>query len=510
MSEDILSASSRNLKEVQAVNKELTQKALYMRCVGYLSRVKEQLLMQTIYEIDNSKKELMKVYRAMQRQSDIISRQKSELEEKNTMLERIQKELEDRVNERTGQLEIVNQELRREIEERKSAEKEKHKYLEQLVQARKMESIGRMAGGIAHDFNNLLTAVLGYGQLALNKLANDDPLTAELNIILDAGERAAALTRQLMAFSRKQTLEVRVVSLNRIVLGMAKMLERMLGTSFDVLVHIEPTLANVKADVCQMEQVLLNLAINARDAMPNGGRLVIETTNVEFKDSVANYPQDLKPGNYVMLAVTDTGEGITPDVLDKIFEPFFTTKKEGKGTGLGLATVHAIVRQHNGHISVYSELERGTTFKIYLPATPQPLAEREVPVFTGMPNGTETILVVDDQPTIRRLVIDTLQFLGYKILEAGCGEEALEIWEKCGEKIDLALIDVIMPGMTGKELRNELLKKSTPSKMILMSGYTDHILSQYGVVTPETAFLQKPFSPSQLATKIRSVLDGKE
>ncbi|MCP4153767.1 MAG: response regulator [bacterium] len=509
MSEDIRGFSSGNIRAVTDINKALMEKALHMRCISYLSHVKEQLLVETIFELDRGKKDVIKMAHDIELQRNSINEHKKELEQKNRQLEQMKLDLEERVKERTAELEKVNRELLKEIDEREQAEKENQKYRAQLLQAQKMESIGRLAGGVAHDFNNLLTAILGYSQLALYKLPENSPLTMELGNIMDAGEKAAALTKQLLAFSRKQVLQMKVVNLNRVVRNMTKILRRMLGEDLVMDIHCEESLVNIIADVPQLEQILLNLAVNARDAMPGGGRLHIETANITIKEPYWNFAQSIKPGPYVMLAVTDTGKGMPPEVQENIFDPFFTTKEVGKGTGLGLATVHGVVKQHNGYIFVYSEVDNGTTFKIYLPATSRGIEVAHDKVMADMPPGTECILVVDDKSAIRRLVADTLQPLGYTILTASGGKNALEIFNTHPGDIHLVITDMIMPGMKGSVLKKKLLAHATPPQgIIAMSGYSEGILPGDTDGTPGMNFLPKPFSPSQLAHKVREVLDG--
>lgn len=505
--DDILKIGTGQIDDLRVINRNLTEKALRMRCLSYLSKVKEHLLVETIFEIDAGKKNIWKMAMDIERQQDTIIKQNVELENKNQELKRLQKELEYRVTERTVELEQINEELHREIFERQRAEEETRKMQEQLLQSQKMESVGRLAGGVAHDFNNLLTAILGYCQLAMKKVPTFCPLRKELDIIYDAGEKGATLVRQLLAFSRKQVLEIKVINLNDIVENMGKILDRMLGKQLEMVIHAESSLANIKADVGQVEQVLVNLAINARDAMPSGGRLSIDTGDVELSEEYVKYHDGLKPGPYVMLAVADTGHGMTEDVQNRIFDPFFTTKEVGKGTGLGLATVHGIVKQHKGHIMVKSEPGKGSTFRIYFKATGAKKEIREPREKISMPRGSETILVVDDDAEIRNLLVDTLTPLGYHVLDAASGEEALKIPQSLPKKIDLLLTDIIMPGMNGKELNDFFKKKYPETKVMFMSGYLDTVVSQYVGPEPGSMFVQKPFSPSKLANTLRTVLD---
>jgi len=383
-----------------------------------------------------------------------------------------------------------------------------HKGLEsQLLQAQKMEAIGRLAGGIAHDFNNLLTTIIGYCEIILIKLPKDHPLKEKIGFIHTAGEKAADLIHQLLAFSRKQVLELKPVNLNKIVEDMGKMTARMIGEDVNLQFNTNLPMGNIMADSGQIEQILMNLAVNARDAMPNGGSLIIETTEVFLDNEFAIRREGLKPGSYIMLAVTDTGEGMTQEVQKKIFEPFFTTKELGKGTGLGLATVFGIVKQHNGYIYVYSEPGSGTTFKIYLPLAGKVKKEVTEKRQPSMPHGRERILVVDDAPSICRLVTDTLQPLGYQVLEAYTAKNAIEISKSKEEKIDLLLTDVIMPEMNGKELADTLKQMRPDIKVIFMSGYTDNIIIQEGIMDSDLILINKPLIPNVLARKLREVLD---
>ncbi|MBI5632331.1 MAG: response regulator [Nitrospirae bacterium] len=377
----------------------------------------------------------------------------------------------------------------------------------QLLQAQKMESVGRLAGGVAHDFNNLLSAILGYSELLLTELPEDAPARRDVGIISDAGNKAATLVRQLLAFSRKQVLEMKTVKINDLVENIAKMLRVVLGEDLILELNLNPAIRNVKADAGQIEQVLMNLAVNARDAMPCGGRLTVETENIELDEDYARTHANVKPGMYVMLAVTDTGAGMSRAVQEKIFEPFYTTKGS-RGTGLGLSTVYGIVNQHGGNIYVYSEEGIGTTFKVYLPATVSAddvvaeAAKKTIDL-----RGKETVLVVDDEASIRRLIIDTLTPLGYNAIEASCGEEALQRSAMTKNGIDLLLTDVIMPDMNGHELAVRMKQMRPGMKIIFMSGYTDETIGSHGIIDPNIKFLQKPLTPKKFATSIRETLD---
>jgi PAS domain S-box-containing protein len=387
------------------------------------------------------------------------------------------------------------------ISERKQLEQE-------LMQAQKMEAVGRLAGGVAHDFNNLLTAIIGYGQLALAGLDRVHPSYASIQEIIRAGERAASLTRQLLAFSRKQVLQPQLIELNSILSDLGNMLARLIGEDVDIRFVLDATLKKIKADPGQIEQVVLNLVVNARDAMPGGGKLTIETKNVYLDEKYTQWHLALSPGSYIMLAVTDTGCGMDAETRSHIFEPFFTTKEHGKGTGLGLSTVYGIVKQSGGDILVYSEAGRGTTFKIYLPALDDGMVGSEVRQHNdSVPTGSELILLVEDESMVRELASNILRGLGYDVLEASSGEDALIIALQQKGKIDLLLTDVVMPRMSGKELADRIQTSQSDIKVLFTSGYTDDAIVHLGVLERGTAFLQKPFTPSSLARKVRETLD---
>jgi two-component system cell cycle sensor histidine kinase/response regulator CckA len=380
---------------------------------------------------------------------------------------------------------------------------------EQLRHAQKMEAIGRLAGGVAHDFNNLLTAIIGYSQIVLASLSPNDLLRKEVDEIQKAGKRAASLTSQLLAFSRRQVLQPRLLDLNMIVSNTVKMLRRLIGADIQLVTMLSSDLGHVKIDPGQMEQVIMNLAVNARDAMPRGGKLTIETANTLLDDSYAREHISMQPGPYVLLAVTDTGVGMNAETRSHIFEPFFTTKETATGTGMGLSMVYGIVKQSGGYIWVYSEPGKGTTFKIYLPQIEEAEDSALQRDDTGyLPRGTETILLVEDELAVRDLTARILSELGYTVIEASNGEEALQISsERAHGEIDLLLTDVVMPQMSGK-LLTDLVKAARPGiKVLYSSGYTDNALVHHGSLEPGTAFLQKPFSPSGLARKVREVLD---
>jgi len=397
----------------------------------------------------------------------------------------------------------------RDITEIKRAEEHRHDLEAQLSQAQKMESVGRLAGGVAHDFNNLLTVILGYAEIALADSKALSPMAqGQIQLIHKAGERARDLTRQLLAFGRKQTLQMTDVDLNVVVVGFGKMLRRLIGEDIQVQNLLDPRIGIVKADPAQIEQVFLNLALNARDAMPNGGRLTVETADVVLDDAYAAVHPDVEPGDYVMLAVSDTGCGMSPETQKMVFEPFFTTKDPGKGTGLGLATVYGIVKQHRGHISVYSELGRGTTFKVYLPRVVQSGQEEAAAAAAAPPvGGTETILLVEDDAAVRQLTCGILADLGYDMIEAQSGRDAVRLAAE-RETIHLLLTDVIMPEMSGREVFTQVAAVHPAIKVLYMSGYTADIIAHHGVLDEGVHLLQKPFTRRSLAQKIREVLAG--
>ena len=376
---------------------------------------------------------------------------------------------------------------------------------EQFRQAQRLDSIGQLAGGVAHDFNNLLTVINGYAAMAEEELPPDSPVINHLHEIRSAGERGAQLTNQLLAFGRKQLLRPVVVNLNQVVDGLSKMLQRLIGENISLVSKLAADLRNVKADPSQLQQVIMNLAINSRDAMPGGGTLIIETANVHWDEAyVSKHPQ-VQPGPHVMLAVTDNGVGMTPETQERLFEPFFTTKPAGRGTGLGLSTVYGIIRQSGGRIWVYSEPGRGSTFKIYFPCSDEPVADA-APLPQIDLRGQETILVVEDQEEVRTLAVMVLSKFGYTVFSAGGPEEALTFCQSYAGRLDLLLTDVIMPVMSGRQLV-ERLKVLLPNLQVLyMSGYTDNAIAHHGVLEDNVAYLQKPFTAEQLAEKVRRVL----
>jgi signal transduction histidine kinase/ActR/RegA family two-component response regulator len=400
---------------------------------------------------------------------------------------------------------VVNAQL---YAERIHAEEERAALQDQLRQSQKMEAIGTLAGGVAHDFNNLLTIIKGNSQLSLKEIKKDDPLRENIEEVEKAADRAAALTRQLLAFSRQQVLEMRVLDLNTILRDLEKMLRRVIGEDIGLVTLLAENLGTVKADPGQIEQVVMNLAVNARDAIPSGGKLTIETTNVELDENYARNHVAVPPGPYVMLSMSDTGAGMTPEVKAKIFEPFFTTKEKGRGTGLGLSMVYGIVKQSGGNIWVYSEPGQGTTFKIYLPRVDEPLEEAgEVVVQKELTGRGETILVVEDEEKVRQVTVQILTKNGYTVLEASHGDEAKQICEEHGGPIHLIVTDVVMPGMNGRQLAKSLEPHHPEMKVLYMSGYTDDAIVHHGVLDKGLHFLQKPFNLEDLLKKVREVLE---
>lgn len=380
---------------------------------------------------------------------------------------------------------------------------------EQLRQSLKMEAIGRLAGGVAHDFNNLLTTILGYSELLIMDLDKDSPVGKSLKTIYEAGEKAAALTHQLLAFSRKQDIELKAVDLDQVITQMGKMLTRVV--SEDIRLELRPHAGQrtIQADRGQLEQIIMNLVVNGSDSMPDGGRLIIETNPVVLDDEYAKNHDEVEPGPYVMLSVSDTGEGMAPEVMEKIFDPFFTTKELGKGTGLGLATVFGIIKQHNGHVHVYSEPGMGTTFKIYFPQVTGTLEKVVEQAPEPMPKGAENILIVDDEKDIVDLIAATLKPLGYKITITTDPKEAVTLHRETKEKFDLLLTDVIMPEMNGRQLAEALTAKQPDLKVIYMSGYTDDVIKRHSLMEQGFELINKPLLPRPMAKKLRAVLDGK-
>jgi len=387
---------------------------------------------------------------------------------------------------------------------------ERRQLEEQLRQSQKMDAVGRLAGGIAHDFNNLLTVIAGRAQMILARLRPEEPIHRDATLVRTTADRAAALTQQLLAFSRKQVLQPQVLDLNAVMTAMEPMLSRLIGEDIELAVVPTKGLDRVKADPGQIEQVIVNLVVNSRDAMPQGGRLTIETANVELDEAYARRHVAVPAGQYVMLAVSDNGVGMDESTCSRVFEPFFTTKEQGKGTGLGLATVYGIVKQSGGDIRLYSEVGAGTTFKIYLPriaelvAPADPAASPVIPV----PRGDETVLLVEDEPEVRDLAREILEGGGYTVLQACDAQEAVFLAERHSGAIHLLLTDVIMPRQSGRALVERLQPLRPEMQVLYMSGYTNEAIVRHGVLDPDTLFIQKPFSPAGLGHKVRAAIDG--
>jgi two-component system, cell cycle sensor histidine kinase and response regulator CckA len=378
----------------------------------------------------------------------------------------------------------------------------------QFRQAQKMEAVGRLAGGVAHDFNNLLMVISGYAEVLLERTRKADQLYPKIEAIHQATDRATTLTRQLLAFSRKQLLELKVVDLNIIIENIERLLRPLIGENIELQTRLAADLGRTRADAGQIEQVLMNLVVNSKDAMPSGGKITIQTANARMNnEDVRREYSYIQPGQYVVLSVTDTGEGMDKEIQSRIFEPFFTTKEKGKGTGLGLSTVYGIIKQSRGYVLVESEPGLGTTFRIYLPRVEDAL-EPAGPAGVSRPQagGSETVLLVEDEESVRQLVRETLESKGYKVLEADNGEAALRIVSEYSEKIDMLITDVVMPGMSGRELSARLCASRPQTKVLYLSGYTEDAIGHEGVVDPDTAFLQKPFTLQMLSRKVREVL----
>jgi len=393
--------------------------------------------------------------------------------------------------------------VNRDITERKQLE-------EQFRQAQKMEAVGRLSGGVAHDFNNLLGVIIGYGEILQESITSADPLRVSVDEILKASHRAASLTRQLLAFSRQQMLDPKILDLNAVVRDMEKMLRRLIGEDIELKTELDPAVARIKADAGQIEQVVLNLAVNARDAMPRGGKVVLTTSNFHMDEEfIRRYPYPVALGDYLLLTVSDTGIGMDAATRLRVFEPFFTTKEKGKGTGLGLSMVYGVVKQSGGYIDVMSEPNAGATFKIYLPHAQGELVPQIHGELLASQHGTEMILLVEDEPSLRALARHQLESCGYSVFEAGSGAEALEVARKYTGTIHLLLTDVVMPGMNGRTLAEELLRQRPNVSIVYMSGYTGQVVGADGVLDEGSCFLAKPFTREALARKLREALDGK-
>jgi two-component system, cell cycle sensor histidine kinase and response regulator CckA len=377
----------------------------------------------------------------------------------------------------------------------------------QLLRAQKMEAVGRLAGGVAHDFNNMLTVIAGYNRMVLDELSTLDPLRGYAEEILKAADRAAALTNQLLAFSRRQIMQPRVINLNAVIGQTESMLRRLIGEDIQLVMSLGADTGNIKADPHHIEQAIVNLAVNGRDAMPAGGRIIIETSNVQIDETYAKTHMGVQPGEFVMIAVSDTGHGMDSATRQNIFEPFFTTKQRGKGTGLGLATVYGMVKQSGGDIWVYSEPGRGTTFKLYFPRVAEPVSagviEDPQPLHR---DGGETVMLVEDETQVRDLEVRMLKQLGYTVLAAANGEEAMEISRAYLGEISLLVTDVVMPNMSGRQVADALLASRPGIRVLYLSGYTENTVVNHGVLDSNVNFLSKPFSREALARKIREIL----
>ena len=436
-------------------------------------------------------------------QLQLVNRQlEAEVRERRSAEERVRHvndDLERRVAARTAELAQSVDKLRREIARREELERE-------LVHSQKMEAVGRLAGGVAHDFNNLLTVILGYGEILREQFLNDPEALESADEILRAGQRASALTSQLLAFSRRQIAVPRVIDLNHAVEQMEKMLRRVIGEDVELIIRTTPDLAAIVADPSHIDQVIMNLAVNSRDAMPDGGKLILETANVSFTEEYVGKHLNIQPGAYVMLAVSDTGTGMDEATQSRIFEPFFTTKGQGKGTGLGLSIVYGIVKQAGGEIMVYSEPGQGTVFKIYFPAADQVPEQSAEVGETRRDHGTGTILLVEDEDQVRSLTSSILSRHGYRVLTAASGAEALQIARDHSEPIHLLLTDVVMPGMNGAVLAQEMRALRPEIRILYMSGYTDASITGEAVFAGDVAYIEKPFTSAALQEKVQAAI----
>lgn len=502
MKNDIRSATEQHVNDIRSINRDLVEKALNMRCQGYMEHVKSQLLTHTIFEVDKGKKFLKEL-------NDRVTSHEEELQHKNRRLLEAKAELEERVKLRTHELELKTKELERRVAMHEATEEERKKLELQFIQAQKMESIGRLAGGVSHDFNNMLSSILGYCELAMTKLIPGSPVYQDLSFVMKAANRAVELTRQLLAFSRKQVLETKPVDLNEELENLNKMLKRLISEDIGIEFKLNAEEATVLADVVQLEQVMMNLAVNARDAMPKGGKIIIETNTANIDEAYCKLHSDILPGNYLELQISDNGIGMPRDIRDHIFEPFYTTKEEGKGTGLGLSTVYGIIKQHKGSIYVYSEEGSGTTFKILLPLTElkHPYKDTGISAEPVKP-GSESILVVDDEEVIRQVIVDSLEGFGYTTYPMENADQALQFLEQNNHKIDLLLTDVVLPGKSGKDLASLILDKYPETRILFMSGYSADIIADRNLLDQGVELIRKPIRPSSLARKIRELLDS--
>ena len=434
-----------------------------------------------------------------------------EVGEASLQLEQLQRDWHVRVRERTAELEHVNDRLLREIADHMRTEKQLALAQEQLSHAQRLEAVGRLAGGIAHDFNNMLSVVLGYSLSMIETLPTGSTMRADLEEIKRAGERATELTRQLLAFGRQQVLNPKILDLNEVISEVERMLSRVLGEDIELLTKLTSPLWKVKVDRGQIEQVLTNLMMNARDAMPHGGKLMIESAHAVFDESYVREHPGAAAGPHVVIAVSDTGVGMDKQTQARAFEPFFTTKEQGKGSGLGLATVFGTVKQSGGHIWVYSEVGQGTTFKLCFPRCDALFGLPDSTVSApraSLPRGNETILLVEDDPQLRALARNILLRQGYQVLDAGEPTAALKICESFAGTIDLLLTDVVMPRMSGRELADRFCELRPHTRVLYMSGYTDNAIVHHGILDPSVEFLQKPITPDSLTRRVRGVLDA--
>jgi len=397
------------------------------------------------------------------------------------------------------------------ITERKQREEQFKNLNQQFMQAQKMEAIGRLAGGIAHDFNNILTVIQGSCELALFDMKNFENLKKRIEDIKNAADKAGSLTRQLLAYSRRQVMEMKVININDLIINLEKMLKRLIGEDILLTTFFQEDIDMIKADPQQIEQIIINLAINAKDAMPKGGKLIIETKNIYLDNDYAKNHPGVKPGLHIMLSISDTGTGMTDVIKEHLFEPFFTTKEKGKGTGLGLSTVYGIVKQTGGHIWVYSELNKGTTFKIYFPCVHDKSKDAKIEKMKEVEKpsgGNETILIIEDEEIVRESTGDMLTVLGFNVLKAANGNDALSLCNSYRDPIHLILLDVVMPGLSGPKLFEEVKKTHPESKLLFMSGYTDNIIVHHGILEDGIEFIQKPFTVKEISKKIRGILDN--
>jgi len=393
------------------------------------------------------------------------------------------------------------------ITERKKEEEDKEKLRAQLQQAQKMEAIGHLAGGVAHDFNNILSAIVGYAHITMMKMKDDDPLRSNLEQILASSEKAANLTKSLLAFSRKQIMQMKTVNINDIVLGMITILNRVIGEDIYLQVNTAVHDLIVNVDTNQIEQVIMNLTTNARDAMPGGGTLTVRTEEIEIDENYIQMHQEGEVGKYAVLSFTDTGMGMDEKTRENIFDPFFTTKDVGKGTGLGLAMIFGTIKQHNGFINVYSEPGKGTTFKTYLPLSESGVKVMKEKEAGPISSGTETVLLVEDDENVRNVIKALLEEYGYSVIEAIDGKHALELFRENRDRIQLVITDIIMPGLSGKDLHNELMKITPGIKVIFVSGYPADVLAKKGIIDSDVNFISKPAKPEILLQMVRKILD---